>query len=193
MASKDNTAPTTTDYEPKERLNNLLARFDTAMMVSECGKTGQFHARPMVVAKVDDDLNLWFFTDYCAPKVEEMKTNNKLCATFQDNDKWISLAGNGRIENDKALKQRLWDANGEKLKKWFPEDKTLDDLTLLELESQWGEYWDTTGTKSIQYGVEALKAYVTGTRMDANKAGNHAKLSLSGGTTTTTGTGLAAQ
>merc|ERR1711941_28183 len=82
----DNTAPTTTDYQPKERMADLLTRFDTAMMVSECGKTGQFHARPMVVARVDEGLNLWFFTEFCAPKIEEMKTNNKLCATFQDKD-----------------------------------------------------------------------------------------------------------
>jgi hypothetical protein len=39
--------------------------------------------------------------------------------------------------------------------------------------------------KPLQYGVEALKSVVTGTRMDANKAGNHAKLSLSDTTATT--------
>jgi general stress protein 26 len=207
----DKTAPTTTEYQPKERMADLLTRFDTAMMVSECGKTGQYHARPMVVARVDEGLNLWFFTEFCAPKIEEMKTNNKLCATFQDKDKWLSLAGTsllcsdsaplpiarsiltslpptgkGRIENDNALKQELWSANSDKLKKWFPEDKKLDDLTLLELETQWGEYWDSTGVmKPLQYGVEALKSVVTGTRMDANKAGNHAKLSLSDSTATT--------
>ncbi|ELR24284.1 pyridoxamine 5'phosphate oxidase family superfamily protein [Acanthamoeba castellanii str. Neff] len=182
----DNTAPTTTEYQPKERMTDLLTRFDTAMMVSECGKTGQYHARPMVVARVDEGLNLWFFTEFCAPKIEEMKTNNKLCATFQDKDKWLSLAGKGRIENDNALKQELWSANSDKLKKWFPEDKKLDELTLLELETQWGEYWDSTGVmKPLQYGVEALKSVVTGTRMDANKAGNHAKLSLSDSTATT--------
>merc|ERR1711974_327914 len=115
--------------------------------------------------------------EFCAPKIEEMKTNNKLCATFQDKDKWLSLAGKGRIENDNALKQEMWCANSDKLKKWFPEDKKLDDHTLLELETQWGEYWDSTGVmKPLQYGVEALKSVVTGTRMDANKAGNHAKL-----------------
>ena len=204
----DSTAPTTTDYQPKERMTDLLTRFDTAMMVSECGKTGQYHARPMVVARVDEGLNLWFFTEFCAPKIEEMKTNNKLCATFQDKDMWLSLAGTslcsdltlhdnrlltsrsrtgkGRIENDSALKQELWSANSDKLKKWFPEDKKLDDLTLLELETQWGEYWDSTGVmKPLQYGVEALKSVVTGTRMDADKAGNHAKLSLSDTTATT--------
>merc|ERR1712000_111983 len=109
----------------------------------------------------------------------EMKTNNKLCATFQDKDKWLSLAGKGRIENGNALKQEMWRANSDKVKK-------LDDLTLLELETQWGEYWDSTGVmKPLEYGVEALKSVVTGTRMDANKAGNHAKLSLSDTTATT--------
>lgn len=103
----DNTAPTTTDYQPKERMTDLLTRFDTAMMVSECGKTGQYHARPMVVARVDEGLNLWFFTEFCAPKVEEMKTNNKLCATFQDKDMWLSLAGTSLLCSNSARPQSI--------------------------------------------------------------------------------------
>lgn len=81
--------------------------------------------------------------------------------------------------SDLNLKRALWDAGGDKLKQGFEEGKKLEELSLLKLETQWGEYWDSTGAKKpLQYGVEALKSVVTGSRMDAAKAIGHEKLSL---------------
>jgi general stress protein 26 len=178
--------PAVIDDNPKKCLFQLLSNFETAMMVSECGRTHQLHARPMVVARIDEDLNLWFFTELCAPKLQELKLNEHLCATFQDANKWISLSGKARISNDKRLALELWNQGGDTLHRWFPEGKRLEELTLLELETEWGEYWDSTGVmKPLQYSVEALKSVVKGERMDVSKTRGHAKLSLDSSSSTT--------
>lgn len=97
----------------------------------------------------------------------------------------------GKVVHDPSLKMELWNEGGEKLNQWLPPGKNLEELTLVELETQWGEYWDSTGiTKSLQYGAEALKAVLTGSRMDGSKASDHAKLSLSSDAITT---GISAQ
>lgn len=101
-------------------------------------------------------------------------------------------AGRGRVEHDATLKRELWNAGGDKLRKWFSENQSLDELTLLELETQWGEYWDSRGAgTNIQFGLEAVKSVLTGSRVDAGKAGDHAKLSLD--SSSTARTGLSAQ
>jgi len=161
-------------------LVNLLSSFDTAMVVSRCGKTNLLHARPMKIVRIDSDLNMWFFTEMAAPKVEELNLNNNLCATLQSNDKWISLSGSAIANNDHSLKKELWNTLDGSFKQWFG-GKKLDELTLLELKSCWAEYWDVINmSKPVQ--LEVCKAGQSGTATNLNS--HHAKLNIRSDTPT---------
>ena len=57
--------------EDEEHLYDLLASFETAMLVTR-GRDGHMHARPMAVAEMRADADAYFVTSIDSPKVAEI-------------------------------------------------------------------------------------------------------------------------
>ena len=65
----------------KEHLKELLASFDTAMLITRDGD--QDHARPMALAGVEGASTLWFVTSQWSPKAGEIAQDQRVSLTFQ--------------------------------------------------------------------------------------------------------------
>lgn len=123
----------------RTELRELLSDFRTAMLVTIDGK-GFPRARPLAIAKIEDDDRVWFATPEHTPKVDEIAADSKvavLCHRTRD-QAWISLSGTARLLRDPAMARDLWDVG---LKAWFagPDDPAL---LLIEVRPIHAEYYE---------------------------------------------------
>ena len=149
--------------ESKEKILELLASFDNLMLITHDGTT--LDARPMHIAKTEDNGDLWFMSGSDG-KITELKENPGAMVVAQDkSDSWLSICGTVEIVRDQELVKALWK---EPYRIWFSQGPDDPNIRLLRFRAQRGEYWDQRGTNKIQYAFQAAKAYVTG---DTPKAG----------------------
>jgi general stress protein 26 len=144
-----------------ERLYDLMKGFSTAMLVTH-GASGSedLHARPMVIADVTGDLELWFVTGEDSLKVHEIVEDMRAHVVCQrDHSAYLSLAGTATVLRDRNRVRDLW---SESFRVWFPEGKDDPDLVLIRFRPERAEYWDNTGFNKIAYMWDAARAYVTG-------------------------------
>ncbi|WP_442506034.1 pyridoxamine 5'-phosphate oxidase family protein [Novipirellula sp. SH528] len=153
-----------------KKLIELIDDFDQAMLVTRA-VNGALTARPMAVAQVEDDGDLWFVTDRNSGKVADLMLDEDVAVTMQGSSKFVSLSGKAHAVDDQAKIDELWN---EAWKVWFPEGKTSPSLVLLRVEPTRGEYWDNAGLTGLKYLVKAGKAYLQGDRPEKDASINAA-------------------
>lgn len=151
----------------------LVRSFDKAMLTTH-GRDGTLHARPMVVAEVDDDCNVWLMSDVRAEKVEEVSEDARASVTMQSDNRFATMSGKTEVVRDRAHVKRLWNASWQV---WFPEGPTDENVVLLKVLTQQGEFWDNAGVQGAKYLYRTAKAYVRGERPKLDRE-IHAKVAL---------------
>ncbi|MGI4022078.1 MAG: pyridoxamine 5'-phosphate oxidase family protein [Janthinobacterium lividum] len=133
----------------------------------------EIHSRPMGTAKVDEDGNIWFFTNEYSSKVDEVSHENKVVVTYSNpgNSTYLSIKGTAALVDDKEKMKEYWNPI---IKAFFPNGLDDPKLTLLKIDTQEAEYWDSNSSKMV-VGFQMLKAIVTGGRYDQ---GDHGKIQL---------------
>ena len=164
----------TTATNTREHLYDLLKDFDTAMLVTRSAD-GHMHSRPMAIAELRRDSDIYLVTSIDSPKVDEIQANPGVTLTFQSSNQYASLSGGATIVRDRALIDRLYK---EAWKVWFPQGRNDPSIALLQFNAQHGEYWDNAGAEGLKYVFEAAKAYVKGEQPKDVDQQQHAKVTL---------------
>lgn len=146
--------------DTQQKLIDLMKSFDTAMLVTHCGGE-DLEARPMAIAKVEDDGQIWFVTDRHSGKVSEMNASANVVLAMQSASKFVSLSGLATAVDDRAKLDELW---SEAWKVWFPDGKSSPSIVLLRIDPSHGQYWDNSGLQGVKYLIKAGKAYLQGDR-----------------------------
>jgi general stress protein 26 len=156
-----------------KKLVEIIRDFDTAMLVTR-KKNGDVHARPMRVAKFDDDMELYFVTSSTSTKISEIGNEPDVTIIFQDNAKFVNLTSTASIVKDRKLVEAMW---SEAWKVWFPKGKNDPDICIVKTIPKAAEYWDNEGLEGLSYAFAAAKAYIKGERpvVDSNQ---HGKMAL---------------
>lgn len=158
-----------------EKLYGLLKSFHTVMLVTMDGETG-CHARPMAVAQVDKNADLWLFTSRDSAKVREIETDARVQVLAQEG--WtncVVLVGHATIEKDRALIRELWKPA---FQVWFPDGAEDPNIVLLHVRGERAEYWDNTGLNRFSYLYQSLKAEATGTTPEIKEGDQHGTVHL---------------
>ena len=144
--------------EESEHLYDLLRDFDTAMLITRAAD-GHLHARPMAVAELRADADAYFVTSIDSPKIAEIEADADVLLTFQSERQFAAVYGRVNVIQDRQLIERLWQ---EAWKVWFPRGKDDPTIALLRFDAERGEFWDSAGTRGVQYAFEAARAYLRG-------------------------------
>lgn len=160
--------------DQKRHFHELLVGFDNAMLVTR-STAGELRARPMAIAQVEADNDLWFVTGMDSGKIDEIAGDAHVCVTFQSGSQFASLSGRASVVRDAKKIDQLWN---EAWKVWFPEGKSDPSLVLLRVEGQEGEYWDRSGVRGLKYLFQAGKGYLQGTRPEIDQQQQHRKIDL---------------
>ena len=91
---------------------------------------GELHVRPMAVAKIMPDDELYFATELSSPKVDEINENSSVTVTFQNSSEFAASYGTARIAKDRVVVEELW---FEAWRVWFPGGKDDPNLCLLAI------------------------------------------------------------
>jgi general stress protein 26 len=164
-----------TTVNVEAHLYELLKDFSTAMLVTT-DSDGRLHARPMSIAELKPDAEMYFAAQLGSPKVMAISANSTALVTFQSSSEYASLTGTASIVNDRALIARFW---SEAWRVWFPAGKEDSNLILIRFDPNTAEYWDNSGAEGVKYLYEGLKAYLQGRQPDVDPAVN-AKVRLGG-------------
>jgi general stress protein 26 len=161
--------------EPKVKLYELMKEFSTTMLVTT-GAGKRVESRPMQIASVEDEGDIWFFTGRSGHVVREISEEPVVLLVFQDErSAYVSLRGRARVVQDRARAKELWK---EAYKVWFPGGVDDPELTLLAVDPISAEYWDNRGMNKLEYMFEAAKAYVKGEKPDVTDVDQHAKIGI---------------
>lgn len=132
-------------------------------MMSTIGEDGSIYSRPMATQKLDEesfDGKLWFFTRNDSPKVDSINQDQHVNLAYANPDKqqYVSVSGTATLTADRAKIDELWNPA---LKAWFPEGKDDPALSLICVNVETAELWDSPPSKVVQL-AGFVKAAVTG-------------------------------
>jgi general stress protein 26 len=143
-------------HTTQEHLYELLKNFDTAMLVT-APSAGDLGARPMAVAELQPDADVYFASSLDSPKIAEIKAQPHVMVTFQSSSQYAVIKGNATVVRDKETIDRLW---SEAWRVWFPGGKEDPALCLLRVDATEAEYWDNKGLQGLKFVVNSLRALV---------------------------------
>jgi general stress protein 26 len=125
--------------------------------------------RPMATVKVDDDGNLWFFSQRYSNKNKEIKEDERVQLFYANNSaaEYLSIYGQADISDDEEKINKLWDPLA---KTWFHDGKEDPDITVIEVRPKEIYYWDTKHGKMVSL-LKIIAGAVTGITMDDGEEG----------------------
>ena len=156
-----NVASAGTAPKQERHFFELLRNFDTAT-VSTRTRVGDLHGRLMAIADISDDGTLWFVTSVDSTKVLEIRNDSRAMLSLQKERAFVTINGHFELVADRAKVDRLWK---EAYRVWF-DDKRDPELVLLRFTPFDAEYWDNTGAHGVKHAFEAMKAYLSGQKID---------------------------
>lgn len=158
---------------PREQFQDLLEKFTTAMLVTRTS-SGELRCRPMTIAEVHENADVFFVTSVDDRKSKEIMQDPNVCVALQSGQKYVSLTGKAELVRDQKRLNEMWN---EAWNVWFPDGPESSDVTLLKIDPTYGEYWDVSGLNGVKYLYRAGKAYFSGERPEMS-AEMHQSVSL---------------
>jgi len=158
------TAPKQTRENDLEKLRELVKDIDFCMLTT-VDESGDLHSRPMSSnGDIDEDGDIWFFTNASSHKVSEINQVPKVNVSFADpeNQRYISVSGTAQLVRDQAKIDELW---RPEFKIWFPKGKDDPEVALLRVTLEKAEYWDSPSS-TISYALSFVSSLVTGKQPD---------------------------
>ncbi|MDO9018654.1 MAG: pyridoxamine 5'-phosphate oxidase family protein [Deltaproteobacteria bacterium] len=143
------------------RVHDLLAEFPTVMLATNegVGESLAMRARPMRVARLDDDCTMSFLAGIDTAKAQELGASPACHAIAQGKAVFVSLRGALEVVRDRERIHAAWTPADAA---YLPKGESDPDLCLLVLHPIEAEIWDVSGTKGIGYLFEAALALMAG-------------------------------
>ncbi len=155
-----------------KKLSSLIKDIKICMLTT-CDAAGDLHSRPMANQQVQFDGDLWFFTGKSTGKTGEIQHNARVNVSFANpsDNQYVSISGRAELTGNRAKAKELWNPL---YKTWFPEGLDDPDLTLLKINVETAEYWDSPNG-AVVHLLGIVKSLATGQRSDP---GEHEKVNL---------------
>ena len=103
-------------------------------------------SRPMFTSSVDDEGNVWFFTNEFSEKINEVSKDNLVHLIYSHPAKniYVDVKGTCSLIIDKKKMEELWQPE---LKSWFPQELEDPKLCLVKVETETAHFWNHSASK----------------------------------------------
>lgn len=146
-------------------------------MLTTVSDDGHLHSRPM--GNITKDLKqfdgtLWFFSKKNSFKNHDIENEQHVNLAYADPDKhhYVSVCGRAFVSTDKEKMKELWNPM---LKTWFPEGLDDPEISLIGVEVDNAEIWDSPSS-TVVHALGFIKQAVTGKPLDQNINSKHIDL-----------------
>jgi general stress protein 26 len=146
--------------DPK-KLVELMKDMPIAMMTT-FGPDGP-RSVPMARQEVEATAELWFITARDTAHVRTLAEQPRVALTFTSRDAWVALKGHGAVVDDSLKLKELWNNFAEA---WLPDGPDDPNATLIRVDVEEGEYWDTPGGRVASL-ISFAKTKLIGDTYDA--------------------------
>jgi general stress protein 26 len=161
--------------EQRDRFDDLVRNFSTAMLVTHAGN-GELRGRPMTVASVAPDGDVWFATGINSTKADELLVDRRVAVVMQESSRFVSLTGEAEVVVNRAKATELWN---EAWRPWFPAGPDDPELALVHVRAFEAEFWDTHGLRGARLLFDAIRHAARGERMGAtDSTGTHGRIPM---------------
>ena len=147
--------------ESRDRLLELMDDMPIAMMTT-FGPDGP-RSVPMARQQVEPSAEMWFITARETDHVRTVEAEPRVSLTFSSRDAWVAATGSAYVVDDRDKLRELWNTFAEA---WLPGGPDDPQATLLRVDVEGGEYWDTPGGKVASL-ISFAKTRLTGDTYDA--------------------------
>ncbi|HXH76150.1 MAG TPA: pyridoxamine 5'-phosphate oxidase family protein [Bacteriovoracaceae bacterium] len=135
------------------RLASLITDIKFTMF-STVNADGSIISRPMANQEIvpgSFEGTLWFFTKKDTAKVHSIEHDSHVNLAYANPEKqqYVSISGKAFISEDKEKMKDLWT---HQLKSWFPEGLEDPEMTLIGVDIQSAEVWDSPTVKAQSEG-----------------------------------------
>ena len=145
-----------TDTTDQKKLADLLDDLPIAMMTT-FGPEGP-RSLPMARQEVEPSAELWFITARDTEHVRAIASEPRVALTFSSRSTWVALEGRAAVVDDEAKLKELWNTFAEA---WLPGGPEDANASLIRVDVERGEYWDTPGS-TLASALSFAKSKVTG-------------------------------
>jgi general stress protein 26 len=165
-----------TETNDFEKLSGMIKDIMFTMLTTT-SEDGSLHSRPMGTLNPepkDFDGTLWFFSKRDSIKNHNIEKEPKVNLAYANPDKhqYVSISGKAFISNDRGKMKDLWTPV---LKAWFPEGPEDPEMTLIGVNVESAELWDSPPGKVVQL-LGFVKSAVTGKPYEQQKTSSHIDL-----------------
>ncbi len=149
--------------EGVEKLKELVTVINICLFSTNLKGNDGATFRPMSAQEVDDEGNIWFFSDINSDKNREVQEDNLVQLIFSHPGKSSYMIVNGvaEISTDHKRIEQLWSPAA---KIWFEQGKDDPDISLIKVNTRSAYYWDTDGNKMINF-FKFLASVATGSNL----------------------------
>jgi general stress protein 26 len=159
-----------------KHVHEVLESFGTVLLgtYEHTGSAPALRARPMSIAKLEDDCSMWFITEVSTDKVEEAELVSTAHVFGQEKTRFLSMRGWVDVSQDRAKLKELWNPWAQV---WFsgPDDPKA---ALMLFTPDEAEIWDSKGVKGLAFLFKAARGLLGGKPPKGEDDTQHARVAL---------------
>jgi general stress protein 26 len=156
------------DQEAIKKFQDLVKDVNICMFTT-IDEHYELSSRPMVTSSVDDEANVWFFTNEFSEKVTEVSKDNVVNLVYSHPGKniYVNVRGTCSLVIDRKKMEELWSS---KLKDWFPEGLADPKICLIKVTTETAHFWNHSSSK-MGLLLRAIKSVAKGDKYKESEKG----------------------
>jgi len=133
------------DQEAIQKFRDLVKDVNICMFTT-IDASHNLTSRPMFTASIDEEANVWFFTNEFSEKINEVSRDNLVHLIYSHPAKniYVDVKGSCSLVIDRKKMEELWEPA---LKNWFPEGLSDPKICLVKVATQDAHFWNHTSSK----------------------------------------------
>jgi len=150
----------TTKEAGQKKLKDVIEDIKTCMFTTTDEQCNVF-SRPMFTVKVDNEYQLWFFTNEHTVRMPEITPEKQVTLVYSHPGKnaYMNVYGSCTLIHDLHKMKELWNPT---LKAWFPQGIEDPAVCLMKITINEASFWDNSTNDMISlYKNEQHMSYQT--------------------------------
>lgn len=133
------------DQEAIEKFRELVKDVNICMFTT-LDQNNDLSSRPMFTSSVDEEGNVWFFTNEFSEKINEVSKDNLVHLIYSHPAKniYVDVEGTCSLIIDRKKMEELWNSE---LKNWFPQGLEDPKICLIKVATQQAHFWNHSASK----------------------------------------------
>lgn len=133
------------DQQAIEKFRDLVKDVNICMFTT-LDQNNDLSSRPMFTSSVDEEGNVWFFTNEFSEKINEVSKDNLVHLIYSHPVKniYVDVKGTCSLIIDRSKMEELWDPA---LKSWFPEGLEDPKICLIKVATQQAYFWNQASSR----------------------------------------------